>query len=219
MSASSRRRRGGTILLDEIDETSQALQVQLLRVLQEREVRRVGEVGTRPVDVRVVAATNRDLAAEVAAGRFREDLYYRLRVVEIPIPPLRERGDDVLELARLFLRRAAARIGREVKGFSPEAARLLLGHAWPGNVRELENAIERAVILGQGPQVTADDLPPELSVGRPVSGGTRTLEELEREAIRTALAAHGGHREKTAEQLGIAVATLYRKIGKYGLTS
>ena len=156
---------GGTLFLDEIGEISAGMQVKLLRVLQEREVRRVGENRSRPVDVRVVAATNRDLAEEVAAGRFRQDLYYRLRVIELRVPPLRERREDILPLARVFLAETARRMGRKVTGFTPRAADQLLRYAWPGNVRELENAIERAVALCSGSRIEVEDLPEELRVG------------------------------------------------------
>ena len=142
---------GGTLFLDEIGEMPPAMQVKLLRALQEHEVRRVGENKNRKVDARVVAATNRDLAAEVHAARFRQDLYYRLRVVEIRVPPLRERRDDILPLARTFLLDAGGRLGRKVSGFTPAAAQQLVRYDWPGNVRELENAVERAVILARGP--------------------------------------------------------------------
>jgi transcriptional regulator with PAS, ATPase and Fis domain len=214
---------GGTLFLDEIGEVSPGLQVKLLRVLQEREVRRVGENRSRPVDVRVVAATNRLLAEEVIAGRFRQDLYYRLRVVEVPIAPLRERQEDVLALARAMLARTAQRLGRHCTGFSPQAAERLLRYQWPGNVRELENAVERAVVLADGPRVEVEDLPEEVRGGgrsaRPepalATGPVRRLEEVEREHILAALQANGGNQVRTAAQLGIGTATLYRKLKRY----
>jgi DNA-binding NtrC family response regulator len=209
---------GGTLLLDEIGEVPPAMQVKLLRTLQEREVRRVGENKSRPVNVRVLAATNRDLLAEVHAARFRQDLYYRLRVVEIRVPPLRERRDDVLPLARTFLADAAARTGRKVTSFSPAAAQQLVRHAWPGNVRELENAIERAVVFARTNQVDVDDLPEELAPGAPAQphpGAVRRLDEVEREHIEAALRVAGGNRAQAAAQLGIGVATLYRKLKRY----
>ena len=141
---------GGTLLLDEVGEVSPAMQVKLLRVLQEREIRRVGESTTRAIDVRVLAATNRELTQEIAEGRFRMDLYYRLHVVELPVPPLRKRREDILPLARILLAEAAGRLNRPVSELSARAADQLLRYDWPGNVRELENAMERAVALAQG---------------------------------------------------------------------
>lgn len=206
--------RGGTLFLDEVGELPPGMQVKLLRVLQERQVRRVGENHARPVDVRLIAATNRDLPEEVAAGRFREDLYYRLKVIHLPIPPLRERKADVLPLARHFLERLGLRLGREkVEGFSPEAADILLRHSWPGNVRELENAVEHALVLAPGSRIQPEDLPTDL---RPQTGPvlTRggTLAEVERAHIEATLAACGGNQTRAAEQLGIGTATLYRKL-------
>ena len=143
----------GTLLLDEIGEISQAMQVKLLRVLQEREIRRVGESKSRPVDVRVLAATNRDLTRDVADGAFRQDLYYRLKVVELSVPPLRKRREDILPLARVLLADAAVRMGRKIVGLAPQTVDQLLRYDWPGNVRELENAMERAVALTRGKRV------------------------------------------------------------------
>jgi DNA-binding NtrC family response regulator len=206
---------GGTLLLDEIGEVPPAVQVKLLRVLQEREIRRVGENRNRPVDVRVLAATNRDLANEIRAARFREDLYYRLRVVEIRVPALRERREDILELARHFLDATLERTGRKVTGFTPSAAQQLLMYPWPGNVRELENAVERAVVLARHSRVDVEDLPPEvgLSVPEPVAAGdVRTLEQVERDYIASVLRAVGGNRAQAAAKLGIGTATLYRKL-------
>jgi DNA-binding NtrC family response regulator len=184
-------------------------------VLQEREVRRVGENRARSINVRVLAATNRDLLADVHGARFRQDLYYRLRVVEIVVPPLRDRRDDILPLARELLAGAAKRFGKKVPALTPDAANLLLRYAWPGNVRELENALERAVALMQSERVGIDDLPPEVGSSAPASpaaGDIRTLEEVEREYISAALRASGGNRAKAAEKLGIGAATLYRKL-------
>jgi len=210
---------GGTLFLDEVGEVPASMQAKLLRVLQEREVRRVGENQSRKVDVRLVAATNRNLAAEVVAGRFRQDLYYRLRVIELRIPPLRERRDDILPLARMLLAETTERMGRRVTGFSPEAADQLLRYAWPGNVRELANALERAVALCEHSRVEKDDLPEEVRAAPPslLPGETpRTLEAMEREYILAVLAQNGGNRARTAEQLDIGVATLYRKLKQYG---
>jgi len=210
---------GGTLLLDEVGELSPAMQVRLLRVLQEREVRRVGETRVRRVDVRVLAATHRNLAEAVAAGTFRQDLYYRLRVFELAIPALRERRDDVLPLARAVVLRMAARFKRGVRSLSPEAADMLLRYRWPGNVRELENALERGVVLAEGSRVEARDLPEEVRGGRlpPVvrEGEVRPLEEVERAYIVAALEANGGNQTQTAAQLGIGTATLYRKLRRY----
>ncbi|WNG29785.1 sigma-54-dependent Fis family transcriptional regulator [Cystobacter fuscus] len=210
---------GGTLFLDEVGEVPAAMQARLLRALQEREVRRVGENVSRKVDVRVVAATNRQLPAEVAAGRFRQDLYYRLRVIELKVPPLRERRDDLLPLARLLLAEATERLGRRVMGLSPEAAEQLLRYEWPGNVRELGNAIERAVALCEGSRVEKDDLPEEVRAAPPSllpGEQPRTLEAMEREYVLAVLARNGGNRARTAEQLDIGIATLYRKLKQYG---
>jgi transcriptional regulator with PAS, ATPase and Fis domain len=207
---------GGTLLLDEIGDVPAAMQVKLLRVLQEREVRRVGENRSRAINVRVLAATNRDLLADVHAARFRQDLYYRLRVVEIVVPPLRERRDDLLPLARQLLAASAKRFGKKVPALTPEAANLLLRYAWPGNVRELENALERAVALARSDRIGVDDLPPEIGTAIPAVGligdEVRPLAEIERDYITAALRASGGNRAKAADRLGIGVATLYRKL-------
>jgi DNA-binding NtrC family response regulator/predicted hydrocarbon binding protein len=210
---------GGTLLLDEIGEVPPAMQVKLLRALQEREVRRVGENRNRAIDARVLAATNRDLAADVHAARFRQDLYYRLRVVEIRVPPLRERREDVLALARAFLADAAARTGRKVTGFTPAAAQQLVRYSWPGNVRELENAVERAVVLARASRVDVDDLPEEIGLALPgavVAGEIRPLGEVERDYILSVLRTTGGNRAQAAARLGIGAATLYRKLKAYG---
>jgi DNA-binding NtrC family response regulator len=210
---------GGTLLLDEIGEIPPATQVKLLRVLQEREIRRVGENRSRPVNPRVLAATNRDLVAEIRAARFRQDLYYRLRVVEIGVPPLRERREDILPLARAFATAAARRTGRKVIGFAPEAAHQLLRYAWPGNVRELENAVERAVVLARRSRIDVEDLPEEVAMAVQTAvapGGVRPLAEIERDYIISVLGAVGGNRTQAAAALGIGVATLYRKLKKYG---
>lgn len=212
---------GGTLLLDEIAEVSPSMQVKLLRVLQEREVRRVGDNQSRPVDVRILASTNRDLSQQVAAGRFRQDLYYRLKVVVLTIPPLCERVEDVLPLARLFLADASVRMGRTMTGLTPEVADLLVRYSWPGNVRELENTIERAVALARGARVELADLPEEIRDGftKPVAsaGSVQPLREVEREYILAALELNEGHQRRTAAQLGIGTATLYRKLKSYGL--
>jgi transcriptional regulator with PAS, ATPase and Fis domain len=221
----------GTLLLDEIGEVSPRMQVKLLRVLQEREIRRVGESKSRPVNVRVLAATNRDLAHGVADGAFRQDLYYRLKVVELYVPPLRDRRDDILPLARVLLADAAVRMGRKISGLVPRVVDQLLRYEWPGNVRELENApgnvrelenaMERAVALARGSRVDLEDLPEEIRQAFPkpvVVGGTvQPLKEVEKEYILAVLEQNGGNQTRSAEQLRIGSATLYRKLKKYGL--
>lgn len=210
----------GTLLLDEIGDLPLAMQVKLLRVLQEREVRRVGENRSRAVDVRVLAATHRDLTAEVAAGRFRQDLYYRLRVIEIRIPPLRERCDDILPLARRFLTETASRLRLPATAFSPRAADMLAHWTWPGNVRELQNVVERAIVLARGERIEVEDLPEEVRrVGAAaVDGASQRLADVERGHILRVLESVGGNRTKAARALGIGPATLFRKLRAYGDT-
>jgi two-component system, NtrC family, response regulator HydG len=211
---------GGTLLLDEIGEVSPGMQVKLLRVLQEREIRRVGESKSRSVDVRVLAATNRDLAHRVASGNFRQDLYYRLKVVDLHVPPLRDRRDDILPLARVLLADSAIRMKRKISGLAPRAADQLLRYEWTGNVRELENTMERAVALARGTRVELEDLPEEVRQAflKPIatSGTVRPLDEIEKEYILAALELNGGNQTRTAEQLNIGSATLYRKLKSYG---
>jgi NtrC-family two-component system response regulator AlgB len=211
---------GGTLFLDEIGEIAPALQAKLLRFLQDREFERLGETRTRHADVRIVAATNRDLEADVAAGRFREDLLYRLAVVEITVPPLRERPGDVRPLAEHFLRFFAAGAGRPGLHFSEQALRALEAHAWPGNVRELRNAVERAVVLA-----TSDELGPETLPARVVGAPPReaaaeaaclTLDELERRHIERVLAT-APSLDEAARTLGIDASTLWRKRKRLGL--
>jgi DNA-binding NtrC family response regulator len=212
---------GGTLLLDEVGEVSPAMQVKLLRVLQEREIRRVGESTTRAINVRVIAATNRDLAQEIAEGRFRMDLYYRLHVVELQVPPLRQRREDILPLARILLSEAAARLNRPVSELSSRAADQLLRYHWPGNVRELENAVERAVALAQGGHAEVEDLPEEVRQAIPVplvTSPVKHLEAIEKDYILAVLDLNGCNQARTAEQLGIGTATLYRKLKRYGMT-
>jgi DNA-binding NtrC family response regulator len=211
---------GGTLLLDEVGEVSSGMQVKLLRVLQEREIRRVGENRSRRVDVRVVGATNRDLSSGVAGGTFRQDLYYRLKVVELHVPPLRERRDDILQLARILLADAALRMKRKVFALAPRAADQLLRYEWPGNVRELENAMERAVALARGSRVELEDLPEEVraALAKPlaIEGLVRPLDEIERDYILAALKLNQGNQTRTAADLQIGSATLYRKLKRYG---
>jgi DNA-binding NtrC family response regulator len=212
---------GGTLLLDEVGDLPPAMQATLLRVLQEREVRRVGENRTRRVDVRVLGATNRDLAGDVAAGRFRQDLYYRLRVIEIRIPPLRGRRDDILPIARRVLAETASRLKLPVNGFTPAAADQLLRWGWPGNVRELHNVVERALVLARGTRVEVEDLPDELrgAVAAPTTSPpapvSRPLADVERDHILAVLDEVGGNRTKAAAVLGIGSATLFRKLKAY----
>jgi two-component system response regulator HydG len=212
---------GGTLLLDEIGEVSPAMQVKLLRVLQEHEIRRVGESKNRKVDVRVLAATNRDLLQAVASGSFRKDLYYRLNVVELHVPALRERANDVLPLARELLASASLRMKRVLTGLSPGAVDRLRQYAWPGNVRELENAMERAAALSQGSRVELLDLPDEVRRPEPSPVGTaeeaKSLGQTEKDYILARLTANGGNRAQTASDLQIGSATLFRKLKSYRL--
>ncbi len=218
----------GTIFLDEIGETSSTMQAKLLRVLQEREVQRVGGEETIKVDVRIVAATNRDLEADVAKGRFREDLFYRLNVMNLNVPPLKERQEDIPLLAQHFLDKFADKNRKTVKGFVPLAMDMLLNYNWPGNVRELENVIERAVILLTGEHITEKQLPlnitekyPDLSTmptaASPVMDGTHSMEDIEKEAILATLQASGGNKAEAARRLGITRKTLHNKLKNYGL--
>jgi len=213
---------GGTLFLDEVGEMTPEMQARLLRVLQSGEVQRIGSTQTRRVDVRVIAATNRDLAAEVRAGRFREDLLYRLNAMEIALPPLRERGDDVLLLARHFLRGYAQRFSKNLRGFARETEAAILRYPWPGNVRELEHAVERAAMLCPTSQIRSADLPQNLSeplAAAPLrSAGLplMSLEEAERSLFETALKHTKGNRSQTAAILGISRPTLYRLLKKYG---
>ena len=213
----------GTLLLDEIGEIPPSMQVKLLRALQEREVRRVGENRSRGIDVRFIAATNRDLARMVAEGNFRQDLYYRLNVVALQAPPLRHRRDDILPLARILLAEAARRMKRKIPELTPEVADCLVRHDWPGNVRELENAMERAVALAREDRVDLEDLPEEVRLVSPssaqVGGAVRPLEEIEKAYILSSLELNGGNQVHTAAQLRIGSATLHRKLKSYGRTS
>lgn len=211
------RAHGGTLFLDEIGEIGPELQAKLLRVLQERELQRVGGDAAISVDVRLIAATNRDLRAEVDAGRFREDLYYRLAVIPIHIPPLRERRADILPIARLVLERHNERQGRALTGWTDEVETWLLNHYWPGNVRELENTLERGVVLGVGDQINLEDIAVTVDAPRDAFP-VRLREHLDAAtvvAIREALTASGGVRQDAAERLGIERTTLYRLMKRY----
>ncbi|WP_299789548.1 sigma-54-dependent Fis family transcriptional regulator [uncultured Shewanella sp.] len=210
---------GGTLFLDEIGELSAGMQAKLLRVLQEREIRRVGENTPRKVDVRIVAATNRNLAKEVKEGNFREDLYYRLCVFELVVPPLRERAEDILVLARHFLERTSNKIGKEVIGFYPEVIQRLTQFGWPGNVRQLENTIEHAVVMCQRKRIKLEDLPRGLEIADTVSSTNSTIspmEEVEKEQILRALKLLDGNKHEAAKRLGISLSSLYQKIKRYG---
>jgi transcriptional regulator with PAS, ATPase and Fis domain len=211
---------GGTIFLDEIAEMPQGMQAKLLRALQEKRIRRVGENNSRPVDVKIIAATNRNIEDDVKTGRFRKDLYYRLCVIELFVPPLRERTEDILPLARFFLDRSMKKMGRTVTGFSPDAAEHLLLYDWPGNIRELHNVVERAVALCSTSMIKAEDLPPALRKGALQSTGNddiRPLDEIERKYILTVLEMTKGDKRLAAQKLNIGLASLYRRLKEYGL--
>ncbi len=210
---------GGTLFLDEIGELSTGLQAKLLRFLQDKEFERIGENATRRADVRVVAATNRELDAEVAGGRFREDLLYRLNVVEVRVPPLRERAEDVLPLARQFALEFARSARRPVPELSPAAERVLQSYGWPGNVRELRNVVEHAVLMWPSAVIEPQAFPERIAGGGAVAphvGGDHSLDELEREHILRVLA-RTETLEEAAQRLGIDTSTLWRKRKKYGV--
>lgn len=208
---------GGTLFLDEVGNLSRAQQATLLRVLQAGELERVGSSRTRRVDVRLVTATNIDLRAEVSAGRFREDLLYRLNTVELHLPPLRARREDLPSLAAHFLSHHAARYRRPLKGFEPAALTALLAHGWPGNVRELDHAIERAVLMAQGPLLRAADLALQVERGGAPALEEMTLEEAERLLIGKALERWRGNVSHAAKALGLSRSALYRRMAEYGL--
>jgi len=212
---------GGTLLLDEIGDMPLQLQVRLLRVLQERVVRRVGENRVRPVDVRVIAATHRNLHELVKTGDFRQDLLFRLNVLEVVIPPLRGRVDDIIPLARLKLLETAKRFGKDVDGIESSAASYLMAQPWHGNVRELHNAIERALVLRDSGRISVGDLRIDHAASSPVDTGIAPgtpLADVERMHIIATLEAVAGNRTEAAKALGIGTATLYRKLKKYGVT-
>lgn len=215
----------GTIFLDEIGEISPRVQVKLLRVIQQREIFRVGSDAVQHINVRIVAATNRDLWAEVHAGHFREDLYYRLNVVTVRVPSLQERHADIPLLAQHFLYMFAERNRKDVKGFTPQAMDILVKYPWPGNVRELENAMERAVVMLNGPYVSERDLPQAVRAAQLtaasektlcVENGEKTLDDIEKEAILHTLSLLGDNRSETAKRLGISRKTLQLKLKRYG---
>lgn len=212
---------GGTLFLDEIGDISPALQVRLLRVLQERTYEPLGANESAKANVRFIAATHRDLRQEVKEGRFREDLFYRLNVMQIAIPPLRERREDIPALARRFLDRQTALHGKEIQGFAPEAMDRLMRHTWPGNIRELENAVEHAYVLCRGDQIRVLDLPSTLAgdgeasgAAQGVSSTSKDLRSQEKAMIQAALEHHRGNRTAAARDLGIHPTTLWRKLRK-----
>ncbi len=221
------RAQGGTLFLDEIGEIDASIQIKLLRFLGERTFERVGSSKTLSADVRVVAATNKNLEEMIRAGRFREDLYFRLRVVEIVLPPLRERLEDIPLLAQGFLREFAEENNKPVTGFTAEGLDILLRYPWPGNVRELRTAIEHAVVLARGEKLTPRDLPPSVRAGGTVAPGAElqklltrgdvTVEEAEKELIVRALKETGGNRTLAAKKLGMSRRTLHRKLHEYHL--
>jgi len=218
---------GGTLLLDEIGELPMSLQVKLLRTLQEGTIRRLGDTKDEKVDVRVIAATLRDLEEDTRVGRFREDLYYRLNVLPIRIPPLRERREDIPLLVTHFVERVNARLGTAIEGATPEAEKMLLAYEWPGNVRELENVVERAVVLTEGTWIAAADLPDRVQETRDIIRSTlasgelsvkKTVRIIEEELIRRALVKTQGNRTKAAEVLEISHRALLYKIKQYGIS-
>ncbi len=235
---------GGTLFLDEVGEMPLETQVKLLRVLETKEVTRIGANAPRKIDVRLISATNKNLEDEVKAGRFREDLFYRLKVIQIHMPALRERPGDIPILAQTFLKEFGVQYGKALSGFEPRGMNALVAHDWPGNVRELRNVVEEMVVLSQGKLLTVAELPPNLqklapatarsvsepeidsrarveapALGQPGVTGLvgMTMEQIERDVIRETLARNDGNRERTAQMLAIGERTLYRKIKEYGL--
>jgi transcriptional regulator with PAS, ATPase and Fis domain len=208
----------GTLFLDEIGEMAPTIQAKLLRALQEREIRRVGGERTLKINARVVAATNRDLRSAVAAGAFREDLFFRLGAFVIEVPPLRERREDIPALVQDFVRQGAARMKKDVTSVSADAMTALMTYHWPGNVRELQNAVDRAIILAAGSRIQLRELPSEVT-RKPRAGAVDTLDlqEQERASIERALERFGGNRKRAAAALKISTVTLWRKMKQYGL--
>ena len=205
---------GGTLFLDEVGEMPMSLQVKLLRAIQEKQINRVGETRARDVDIRIVAATNRELSAEVKAGNFREDLYYRLNVVRIVLPPLKDRGDDVVLIARYLLQRYAKEFGSRVKGFTAEAVRELMRYEWPGNIRELENRIKKAIVFTDGALITADNLDFDASELKAILSLADAKDRFQREYINEVLRLNGGNRTKTARDLDVDPRTIFRHLEK-----
>jgi two-component system NtrC family response regulator len=208
----------GTIFLDEITELPLSLQVKLLRVLQEQEIERLGSLKPRPVDIRVIAASNKDVAQEVKNGRFRDDLFWRLNVVQIKLPPLRARGDDILLLANYFLEKFTREYQKEIRGFSRQCQKVMLQYPWPGNIRELENKIRRAVVMAKGEYITEEDLGVIIEPSpKPAKSLREARAELEREMIQSALAKHAGNQTQAAQELGLNRRTFIDLMRKYGL--
>jgi transcriptional regulator with PAS, ATPase and Fis domain len=203
---------GGTLFLDEIGEMPPPLQVKLLRALQDRQVVRVGETRPEAVDIRIVSATNKDLDEEMKTGRFREDLFYRINVVLLHLPPLRERGEDAAMLAKYFLGRAIRELGTKVKGFSPQALVAVKRYRWPGNIRQLENRIKKAVVLADKPLITPDDLELRAEQLDPILPLTQARDEWQKRYINEVLERNGGNRTKTAKDLGVDPRTVFRHL-------
>jgi DNA-binding NtrC family response regulator len=213
---------GGTLFLDEIGEIDPSIQVKILRVLEEHKFERVGGQETIESDVRLIAATNRDLKKMVEEGKFREDLFYRLYVVIIHLPPLRERAGDIPLLAQHFLKDLAAANDKKIESITPDAMDILSAYSWPGNVRELRNIVERMIVLSRGEKLTVRDIPAAIREGvQPrsiaMSASNLSLDEVEKQLIINALKNHGENRTKAAAQLGISRRTLHRKLNEYGL--
>jgi DNA-binding NtrC family response regulator len=203
---------GGTLFLDEVGDMPGSLQVKLLRALQEKVVTKVGETRPEPVDIRVIAATNKELEEEMKANRFREDLYYRVNVVALHLPPLRERGEDAVMLAKYFLARAVKELGAKVKGFSPAALIAIKRYRWPGNIRQLENRIKKAVVLADRPLVTPDDLELKPEQLEPILQLVQAREEWQKRYINEVLERNSGNRTKTAKDLGVDPRTIFRHL-------
>jgi len=222
-----RQANGGSLFLDEGSEMSMGMQVKLLRAVQEREIIRVGGEAPIKIDVRVIAATNKDLVQEIEHGNFREDLYYRLNVVTLKVPPLRERREDIPLLAQHFLSTFAEKNRKQLKGFTPQAMDRFLKYAWPGNVRELMNAVERAVVLSRSEYLDAEDLPVSLKEGessedesalpKGAVSGNLPLEDVEKATILSTLESTSGNKSEAARRLGITRKTLHKKLKKYGM--
>ena len=210
---------GGTLFLDEVTEMSQMIQAKMLRVIEDREIRPLGDTSSYPIDVRIISASNRDMKDSIQQGRFREDLYYRLKVIDIELPPLRERREDIPFLVEHFINRSGDQFKRKISGVSEEAAKVLVSYSWPGNVRELENVIQRGMALGQHEVILPEDLPSSIFQDRTEENllekglqMTYTLDQLQKEYIRKVLIAAGGNKSKAAEILGLDRKTLYRKL-------
>jgi len=216
---------GGTVFLDEIGEMNVAMQAKLLRAIQEKEIRRVGGKVNIPVDVRIISATNKDLEAEIRRGQFREDLYYRLNVIRVSLPPLRERGNDIVALADFFVKKYSASSGMSVKGIAKSALKYLMNYSWPGNVRQLESVIERGVLMAEGELIQPEDLPAEVHTDATPSGTLRfdlppegvSIEQLERELIQKAMERSGGVIAKAAPLLGMSYKTLQYRLEKFSI--